>query len=301
MVAHHEMDGATGMTDDTHIFGDGVLGATVSAHGAELHALRAGGRDLLWSGQEPWRRHSPVLFPIVGRLVDDTAWIDGRGYHMTQHGFARDSAFRWLERDETGCRLELVDTAQTREVFPFAFSLVIEYRITQGRLSVGYCVTNPDVQRVLSASLGAHPAFIWPLAPDVPKDRHVIEFDQPEPEDVRRLDGGLLLPDPLPTPVRGRMLHLDEALFTHDALIMDRPASRGLTYRIPDGPGLRLTWEGFAQLGIWMKPGADFLCIEPWYGLASPVGFKGEFSTRPAVFHLQPGQEWRASWQIGCI
>lgn len=201
---------------------------------------------------------------------------------MTQHGFARDSEFRWLERDETGCRLELVDTPATRQMFPFAFSLVIEYRITQGRLTVGYCVTNPDSTHVLPASLGAHPAFIWPLAPDVPKDRHVIEFDQPEPEGIRRLKGGLLLPESFPTPIKGRVLHLDESLFTMDALILDRPASRGVTYRIPDGPGLRLTWDGFAQLGIWMKPGGDFICIEPWHGLASPVGSWVIFPPVPA-------------------
>ncbi|RFD20830.1 aldose 1-epimerase family protein [Komagataeibacter melaceti] len=289
------------MTEDIHTFGDGRLGVSVRLHGAELCGLRADGRDLLWGGHEPWRRQAPVLFPIVGRLVDDTARIDGQNYHMTQHGFARDSEFRWIASDETGCRLELVDTPQTRQMFPFAFSLVIEYRVAEGRLTVDYCVTNPDATRVLPASLGAHPAFVWPLAPSVAKDRHVIEFDQPEPENVRRLNGGLLLPESFPTPITGRVLHLDESLFAQDALILDRPRSRGVTYRIPDGPGLRLTWEGFAQLGIWMKPGGDFICIEPWYGLASPVGFTGEFSTRPGVFHLQPGQEWRASWQVGCI
>ena len=289
------------MTDDTHTFGDGRLAASVRAHGAELSALRAQGRDLLWSGHDPWRRHSPVLFPIVGRLVEDTAWVDGKPYRMTQHGFARDCMFRWLERDETGCRLELVDTPATRALYPFAFSLVIEYRIEHGVLSVRYCVTNPDETRVLPASLGAHPAFVWPLVPDVAKGRHVIEFDQPEPAPVRRLEGGLLLPEPFPTPVQGRVLHLDDSLFAADALILDQVASQALTYRIPGGPGLRLAWEGFPQLGIWMKPGADFLCIEPWYGMASPVGFSGEFSTRPGVFHLQPGQEWRAAWQVGCI
>ena len=289
------------MTDDTHTFDDGRLAATVRAQGAELCALRADGHDLLWGAQEPWRRHSPVLFPIVGRLVADTAWVDGRPYRMTQHGFARDCTFRWLERDETGCRLELVDTPDTRAIYPFAFSLVLEYRIEAGMLSVRYCVTNPDEMRILPASLGAHPAFVWPLAPGVAKDRHIIEFDQPELAPVRRVDGGLLVPRPFPTPVRGQILHLDESLFVADALILDQLASRGLTYRIPDGPGLRLTWEGFSQLGIWMKPGADFVCIEPWHGMASPVGFEGEFSTRPGMFHLQPGQEWRACWQVGAI
>lgn len=289
------------MTDTIHTFGDGRLAASVRAHGAELCALRADGRDLLWGGQAPWPRHSPVLFPIVGRLVEDTAWVNGRPYRMTQHGFARDCTFRWLERDETGCRLELVDTPDTRARYPFAFSLVIEYRIENGVLAVRYCVTNPDATHVLPASLGAHPAFVWPLVPDVAKDRHVIEFDQPESAPVRRVSGGLLLPDSFPTPVHGRVLHLDESLFAADALILDQLASRGLTYRIPGGTGLRLTWEGFSELGIWMKPGADFVCIEPWYGMASPVGFEGEFSTRPGVFHLQPGQEWRAGWQVGCI
>lgn len=190
------------MTDNTHTFGDGRLAASVHAKGAELCALRASGRDLLWGGGAPWQRQSPVLFPIVGRLAEDTAWVEGKPYRMTQHGFARDCTFRWLARDETGCRLELVDTDETRGMFPFAFSLVIEYRIEQGILSVRYCVTNPDGTRVLPASLGAHPAFIWPLAPDVPKNRHVITFDEPEPAPSAACAMACCCPKACPRPYR---------------------------------------------------------------------------------------------------
>ncbi|EFG83218.1 aldose 1-epimerase family protein [Novacetimonas hansenii] len=289
--------------DVSHSFGDSRLHATVRVHGAELCALHdvIAGCDLLWNGGAAWKRHSPVLFPIVGRLDNDTALFDGHACRITQHGFARDMDFRWVERTADGCVLELGDTAQSRAIFPSAFRLKIAYRIANGALSVEYHVINPDPARTLSASLGAHPAFVWPLRPDVPKDAHIIEFDQPEPENVRRVAGGLLSPDLFPTPITGRELALSEDLFAADALILDHPASHGLTYRIPNGPGLRVTWKGFRQLGLWMKPGADFLCIEPWYGMSSPQDFHGEFATKPGLFHLPPGQEWHAKWTVAPV
>lgn len=289
--------------DVSHSFGDTRLRATVNVHGAELCALRdeVAGCDLLWDAGPAWKRHSPVLFPIVGRLDNDTAMFDGRPYRITQHGFARDMDFRWIERNADSCVLELSDNDRTRALFPSAFRLKIGYRIANGGLTVTYRVINPDPTRTLSASLGAHPAFVWPLRPDVAKTDHVIEFDHPEPEKVRRISGGLLSPDLFPTPIRGRELPLSEDLFTADALILDHPASHGLTYRIPGGPGLRVTWKGFRQLGLWMKPGADFLCIEPWYGMTSPQDFSGEFAKKPGLFHLPPGQEWHAEWSVAPV
>ena len=291
------------MTDDgLHRFGNDSLAVAVKADGAEPVSIRTrAGRELLWQAGPEWPRHAPVLFPIVGRLAGDTLRHRGRSTRMTQHGFARDRRFAWTARGPAGCRLALDDDAQSRAIYPFGFRLEIEYRLDGPHLAVQYALRNTGTER-LPASLGAHPAFRWPLADNVPKRAHRLVFAEPEPAPIRRVAGGLLRDAPAPSPIEGRMLALDEALFTDDALILDRPASRSVTYEA-DGAAdaLSVAWHGMTQLGIWSKPGADFLCIEPWHGLASPEGFDGEFIDKPFLMLLDPGAEARLGWSVAVL
>ncbi|WP_428376854.1 aldose 1-epimerase family protein [Lichenicoccus sp.] len=288
-------------TERHAIQGEG-LAAVVSAQGAELHSISTpAGGELLWQAGPEWPRHAPVLFPIVGRLANDRLLHRGAPTRLTQHGFARDRAFTFIERDVTGCRLVLEDDAQSRAIYPFAFRLEIAYGISGATLTVSYNLANPGLD-VLPASLGAHPAFAWPLQPGLAASAHEILFDSEEPAPIRRLQDGLLRPDVAPTPVQGRRLQLTPALFEQDAVILEEPASRGLRYGIPDGPALRIGWTGFSQLGIWSKIVGDgtapFLCIEPWNGLASPQDFDGEFLDKPHLMLIPPGSSVSAAWTL---
>lgn len=283
---------------DLHRLGNGVLTATVAAQGGELRSLRdAAGVEFLWQAGPAWPRHAPILFPIVGRLRDDTLRHDGQAYRLTQHGFARDRRFEWIERTPSSCRLRLTDDATSRAVYPFAFALELAYALAADALSMTVTLANPGPAS-LPASVGTHPAFRWPLRDGVPKPAHRLEFAAAEPAPVRRLQGGLLLPDALPSPIHGRTLALSEALFADDALILDHPASRSVRYLADGGPSVEVAWEGFREFGIWSKPGADFLCLEPWHGMASPVGFDGEFAAKPGLLHLAPGESRTLSLRI---
>lgn len=288
------------MRDDQHtIHGEGVT-ATVLAHGAELCSLKtAAGLELVWQAGPQWKRHAPLLFPIVGRLKDDTLFHRGQGYPMSQHGFARDSLFTWVARDRASCRLELADSPQTRARYPFAFRLAVAYELSGTELAVSFEVANPGTE-TLPASLGGHPAFNWPLQAGVSKDSYRLDFAQAEPAPIRRLKDGLLRAQPEPSPIKGRELGLSEALFDDDAIILDQPASTSVRYGAGEGPALALSWDGFRQLGIWSKPGgAPFLCIEPWRGFASPADFDGEFTDKPGLMHIAPGEVARLSYRIG--
>jgi galactose mutarotase-like enzyme len=281
-----------------HRLDDGGLSVVVLAAGAELASLRhpATG-ELLWQAGPAWPRHAPVLFPIVGRLNGDTLRHEGRTYRLTQHGFARDRRFAWAAREATTCRLVLEDDAETRAMFPFAFRLEVNYALAEGGLRVTYRITNTG-EGVLPTGLGAHPAFRWPLAPGVAPEAHVLEFAAEETAPVRRLKDGLLRPEPEPTPIQGRVLPLNRALFAADALILDQPASHSLCYGAPNGPALELGWEGFPQLGLWSRAGGDFLCIEPWHGMADPVGFDGPFTAKPGLMLIPPGESREAGWWV---
>jgi galactose mutarotase-like enzyme len=278
------------MSDDSHtLHADGII-ATILARGAELCSLKnEAGLELLWQAGPQWPRHAPLLFPIVGRLKNDQLRHGGKTYSMTQHGFARDQRFDWVERTPTSCALVLSDSAATRARFPFAFSLVITYVVRAGDLDVTFDIKNTGAE-MLPASIGAHPAFSWPLLPGVTKESYTLTFADQEPEPIRRLKDGLLRAKPEPTPIQGKALALSERLFDDDAVILDRPVSHSVRYAADKGPSLVISWEGFRELGIWSKPGgAPFLCIEPWRGFASPSDFDGEFSDKPGVMHIAPG------------
>ena len=282
------------MTEQHRIAGG--ISATIEADGAELCTLQdANGRDLLWDAGPLWPNHSPVLFPIVGELAGDQAHVGGRAYKLARHGFARRRRFAWVDRATTRCSLELRDDEETRAVYPFGFRLVLSYAIADAALRVEYALTNPGTD-VLPASLGAHPAFRWPLRDGAQTD-YRLEFAADEPAPIYRLAAGLLDPAGLPSPVEGRVLPLDPALFAPDAIIMLEPRSRRLRYVGPGG-GLEFSWEGFPQLGLWQKPGADFICIEPWHGYSSPVGWDGEFHDKPGIMLVPPGKTVTFSWTV---
>ena len=293
------------MSDSHTLRGDGIA-VTIQAQGAELSSLRnAGGRELLWQAGPQWPRHAPILFPIVGRLKNDTLRHNGKTYPMTQHGFARDRRFAWIEQGPRSCKLALSDDAETRARYPFAFRLEVTYGIDGPDLEVVFEVINTGAE-MLPAALGGHPAFNWPLVPGLPKEAYTLTFDKTEPAPIRRLKDGLMRRQPEPNPVEGRTLALTEELFDDDAMIFDQVASTSIRFAATLGPAaatlgpeIEISWRGFRELGIWSKVGgAPFLCIEPWHGFASPAEFDGEFADKPGVMHIVTGARQSLSYRI---
>ena len=283
---------------ESHRITNGELAVSISALGAEMTSIlhsRAG--ELLWGAGPVWPQHAPNLFPIVGQLAGDQLHVDGRSYPLKRHGFARNRQFEFVERGAAKCRLVLRDDEQTRAVFPFAFELEIGYEVSAGVLRIAFTVRNSG-GRTLPASVGAHPAFRWPLPGGAAKDAHAIDFERLEPAPIRRLLDGLLELERFASPIDGRTLPLNERLFDADAIILDELASRRVRYSAPHSPGIAVGWEGFRELGIWSKAGGDFLCIEPWRGYASPLDFDGPFEQKPGLMLIAPAQEQRLTIAI---
>jgi galactose mutarotase-like enzyme len=290
--------------DNTHRIASSGVSVVIAAKGAEPVSLKdAAGAELLWQAGPEWPRHAPVLFPIVGRLAGDTLRSGGRAYRLTQHGFARDAQFEWLERSSDRATLAFSDDETTREKYPFAFRLEIDYRAEGASLGATARVTNPSSDTVLPFSVGAHPAFRWPLVDGLPKEAHALEFDAYETGPSRSVIGGLLGPEQ-PLPFDGRTMALEPGLFANDAVVMPSLASRSVRYvaRGPSGEvarALTISWRGYDDLGVWSLPsGAPFLCVEPWRGMASPQGWDGAFIDKPGVSRLEPGATATFEWRV---
>ncbi len=291
------------MDTATHRISSGGISATIKAEGAELVSLTdAAGDEFLWQAGPEWPRHAPVLFPVVGRLANDTLHHGGRDYRVTQHGFARDALFAWTERSDTRAVLALEDDSSTRAVFPFAFRLELIYAVESATLAVTARVTNPG-KETLFCGIGAHPGFRWPLKDGVAKVAHRIVFETLETGPALGVEDGLLS-EPKALPFDGRTLVLDEALFANDALVMPAVASRSVRYEAlgeGDEPigAMTVGWDGYDDLGIWSKPGgAPFVCIEPWASMASPVGFDGAFAQKPGILAFAAGETRDFTWTV---
>lgn len=270
----------------------GDLTARINPLGAELWSLTdTAGREYMTDADPAfWTGHAPLLFPIVGALAGGQYRLGEAAYELPKHGFARHSAFACVERSESEATFRLADNDETRRVYPFAFTLDIAFRLDGATLGMTATVTNRG-EETMPFSFGFHPAFAWPLPGGAAKDAHRIVFAVDEPQPVRRLDpaSGLLLPDPKASPVQGRVLAPQAALFEADALIWDAVNSRALSFGAEGGAWLDIAFPDTPMLGVWQKPGAAYLCIEPWQGIADPAGYDGDFRDKPGVVALASG------------
>jgi len=263
-----------------------ALAARIAPMGAELVRLQDGaGSDLLWDGDPAfWTGRSPLLFPIVGEATGNRIRVASREYGIGRHGFARTSAFALVSSGPAHCTWRLEAGEATRRQYPFDFRLDVTYRVEGATLHMAADVTNAG-DAVMPASFGFHPALRWPLPYGKPRAAHEIVFDRAEPAPIRRPVDGLLSSATFASPVRDRRLALHDGLFEDGALVFDRLESRSAVY----GDVVRVSFPEMPHLGIWTKPGAGFVCIEPWQGHASPQGFDGELAAKPGMVAIAPG------------
>jgi galactose mutarotase-like enzyme len=279
----------------------GHLSADIDALGAELHTLRdSEGRDLQWNGDPAfWTGRAPILFPIVGMLEQGQYRLDGQVYRMPKHGFARHKPFEVLDAGPADATFRLRADAETLAIYPFDFQLDVRFALSGAALAVSATIGNAG-GTAMPASFGFHPALRWPLPYGRPRAGHRIRFEDPEPAEIRRIDAeGVLRPQRYPTPVRGHDLVLRDELFVDDAVIFDRLRSHKVRYGAPDGPQLEVRFPNTPYLGVWTKPGAPYICIEPWHGIADPAGFAGDIREKPGVFEVAPGDSVEIGMSIG--
>ena len=266
--------------------------ASIALFGAELCAWRSGGVDLLWEiDPRFWDRTAPVLFPIVGATRDGCVRVEGASYALSLHGFAWEKEFAVGERREDFARLQLEADEETRALYPFEFRFGVEFRLTPGALENVLIVENKGA-KPLPYACGLHPAFRWPLAGS--KAQHRLVFDAPENPDLPVIvPGGLIGAERKRVPLADRLLPLAPELFAKDAMVFLNTNSRRVAFDNGEGARIVCDFPDFPHIGFWTRPGAPYLCLEPWTGHADPEAFRGELAEKPSMRLLAPGESAR--------
>ena len=270
--------------------------------GAELSSVRkqSTGREYIWQADpNVWKGQAPILFPIVGRLNNDEYRVDGKAYQMKQHGFARKSHFSMLEQEKTRLKFGLTADAQSMEAYPYNFVLDITYQLVSNELAVTYLVINKD-QQEMPFSIGAHPAFSAPRIVDQQTQEYHLVFDQPESLERMFIEDGLRNGKSKNVLQNEQILALHPKLFEQDAIIFKNYKSECVSL-ISQNSGQQLVEmeiKGFPYLGIWQKVGADYICIEPWYGIADSQDFTSEIKNKEGILLLSPGEQFECSYRI---
>ncbi|MGL5296483.1 MAG: aldose 1-epimerase family protein [Culicoidibacterales bacterium] len=245
--------------------------------------------DYIWHGDDKyWGRHAPILFPIVGKVANDTYYHEGVAYHLPQHGFARDTEF--FVRDVSDIHVVFEICSQGQDNYPFAYVLEITYRLDQEVLFIDWTVKNLS-ETQMYFSIGAHPAFSTQLiAGDHFKD-YYLTFQQPEDLTAMLLDPSLGLFNGEVSEVAEdtNQLALDYSLFERDALVYNNFQGGAMTLRSHNhSHGVTYQFKDFPYVALWTPPGkeAEFICIEPWYGYADTIEGPFEISKKPGIQQL---------------
>lgn len=281
---------------------DQQLKISIHPKGAELQRIfhKTHNLDYMWGGDPAvWGKFSPILFPIVGTLKANTYYFKDKPYSLTRHGFARDREFTVESQAADAITFLLKSDDSTRAVYPFDFEFRVIYRLVSAGLAVTYQVRNP-VSETLWFSVGAHPAFKVPLVPGTEYSDYYLEFNQSENAPRWPISrDGLIETLSQPLMANTTILPLTKELFARDALVLKHPASNSVTLRSGRTErGLKMDYPGFPFLGIWAAPGGDFVCIEPWCGIADSTDSNQQYTQKEGINSLPAGGVFERTWTL---
>ena len=277
-----------------HYIENDYIKVGIKEFGCELTSIvsKKSGYEFLWQGNENiWSGQSPILFPIIGRLLNDSYTLDGTGYSMQKHGFARKLPWKLLSEHADSIRFILRESDETKKSYPYDFDLIVTCSVEKNKLLVKHEVVNKN-EKDMYFSLGAHPAFNCELG-------DALVFDENENLDTIKidLDYSLRLPESFPLLRNEKNITVTKDIFNEDALILEGVKSKHITLESKNTSRKIIFDLGNAPyLGIWAKPGAPYVCIEPWYGINDSKEKKADFSEKDGIQKLSPGNTFTFMW-----
>jgi len=279
-----------------------VLTVSIAAKGAELQSIvnNNTGLEYMWNADPAfWSKKSPVLFPIVGGLKNNQYTYNGQAYSLNRHGFAREAEFTVTAQTGDSITFTLADSEETLKNYPFHFNFSLTYTLQENSVHVTYTVKNTGGEDMLF-STGGHPAFKVPIAPGTSFNDYYLAFSNVENAGRWPLDAGGQV-ETYTTPLLNNtdILPLTKELFYQDALVFKHLQSTSIAIKSNRTPhGLTVHFKGFPYMGIWNFKDADFVCIEPWCGIADSVNTTGKLQDKEGINTLTPGQTFERTWSV---
>ena len=277
--------------------------ATFAEEGAELVSLQSKetGIEYIWQGNpEFWARHAPVLFPIVGRLKEDTYMYQNQAYHLTQHGFARDQVFDVIEKGGEEVSFSLKSTKETKKKYPFDFELVITYTLEHQELTVNYQVENTGKEEMYSG-IGGHPAFNVPLESSLTFEDYYLSFSPKKSRTQIPLAGPFIDLANKTLAQTNTSFDLTHQLFENDAMIFETKGQTAITIATDESDHqVTLSYPEMPFVGIWSPTPkeAPFVCIEPWCGIADAVDATGQLAEKFGINKLPANELFKTQYMI---
>lgn len=266
----------------------------VKEMGAELNSLKSKktGIEYIWCGDNTiWYGQSPILFPIIGRLLDDKYSLNSKEYTMEKHGIVRKKAFKLVENTKDTLTFVQTDDEESLSSYPYHFELKVEFKLTENGLKVIHTVSNND-EKDMYYSFGAHPGFNCQIS-------DYLEFSDDNALETERIDHeSILIDEKFPVEMNNRQITLTKTLFENDALILSDFNSKNI--KIKSNNHNRVISFDFDSpfLGIWAKPNAPYVCLEPWWGVNDDYHKKPNFSQKRGIMTLGPKESKSFSWEV---
>lgn len=281
-----------------------LLSASINARGAELKSVKKDAMEYMWRADPTfWERTSPILFPIVGRLTNNTTQINGQSYQLPQHGFARDEDFSCMVQEDDYVLFSLLADAHSKKNYPFDFKLDISYKLENDTLTVTWQVHNLN-QVMMPFSIGAHPAFSTQLRANDQFEDYDIIFDTHKQYYLWQLNTAMQLVNksvPFEQPLESfalsyRYFDIDALVFPHQQLNSIMLKNRH------HGHGVSVDFTGFPEVALWTADGkhkrSPFLCIEPWFGHADLEDGAPDLINKRGIICLAAGEVFKAQYSM---
>lgn len=272
-----------------------TLKASIKHAGAELFSLKDNqNQEYIWEGNPVfWGKHSPVLFPIVGTLKNNTYTINGKEYQLPRHGFARDMEFQLIDKTGNSATFSLQSNSETLKKYPFDFELQLIYTLNETTLDIAYKVINKSETKI-PFSIGAHPAIALPEN----FENYSFKFEKEEDLKYSLLENDLISNKTESLQTIENLVPLNYKLFENDALVFKTLESNSLTILENSKPYIKVDFADFPSLGIWTKDKAPFVCIEPWFGYSDTAENSGDLFEKEGILILDAKQTFNSKFSI---